>query len=98
MKVIEIFDAQYYRDGGSYAFMFESDDGEEYEFISNVVKMSDDRIMYKPPVIFWQDCNSGKVVKEFTWKEAKLFLEPLTYENEVFLRLKQLVNRYADNE
>lgn len=97
MKVVEIWNAEYYRDGGSYAFMFVAEDGKEYEFISQVILSKDGVTSYRPPVIFWQDCNSGKIVRTFTWDQAKKFIEPLSYKSEIFSELKQLVNERARN-
>ena len=95
MKVTEIWNAEYYRDSGSYSFSFVSDDDEEYEFISQVADTDSEEKSYKSPVIFWQDCNSGRIFRELNWIEAKSFIEPLEYENEIFHEFKRLINRYA---
>jgi hypothetical protein len=94
MKVVKIWDADIYRDGGSYGFCFDSDDGNWYEFFIRTKafekeKAGDD---YYRPVIYFEGCNSKKIVKEFTWTEAKEYVASLNFDNGRFRELVRIVN------
>ena len=96
MKVQEVWQAEYYRDGGSYSFCFIGEDGEPYEFISKVVPLDSGAKRYKAPVIFLDNCNSGKVIKALNWGEAKDFIDKLEFDNDIFNEFKALIAEYAE--
>lgn len=89
MKVLKIWEADIYRDGGSYGFCFDSDDGHWYEFFLQIKAFEKSNDSHYPPVIYLEGCNSNKVVKKLNWAEAKEFIAPLKYEN---TRFEELVN------
>ena len=45
------------------------------------------------PVIYLDDCNSGRVVRSFSWEEAKKFVESILYSDQ---RFDELVNVVAN--
>lgn len=93
MNVVEIWNTEYYRDGGSYGFSFDSDDGKEYEFFMQVNYTNSHQVTgYSEPVIYLQDCNSGKIVEKFTWEEAQKYVAALSYDNDRFVELVQIIN------
>lgn len=96
MEVQEVWQAEYYRDGGSYSFCFIGEDGKPYEFISQVVLLDSGAKRYKAPVIFWDNYNSGKVVKALDWQEAKDFIDKLVFDNDIFQEFKALIAEYAE--
>lgn len=81
MKVLKIWNADIYRDGGSYGFCFDSDDGHWYEFFLKTKAFEESEDSHYPPVIYYEGCNSNKIVRKFTWTEAKEFVVPLKYES-----------------
>ncbi|MEZ5429155.1 MAG: hypothetical protein R2747_23110 [Pyrinomonadaceae bacterium] len=94
MKVEKIWEADVYRDGGSYGFCFDSDDGNWYEFFiqTKAFEQSASDDDYYPPVIYLEGCNSKKVVKEFSWREAQKYVASLKYDNQRFRELVEIVN------
>lgn len=84
--------ADIYRDGGSYGFVFRSDDGKTYEFHLKVVHQSPaDCRRYFEPLVFLDNCNSGEVVEHPTWDEAKDFISKIKFKNERFNELSWIV-------
>ena len=96
MNVVEIWNVEYYLDGGSYAFSFGSNDGKDYEFFIEVNFTDSHGVTrYSEPVIYLQDYNSGIIVKKFTWEEAQKYVSILSYDNERFLELVNIVNNFG---
>lgn len=94
MKVIKINGADVYRDGGSYGFWFDADDSNWYELFIKVRKLEGEKEAtkdYDPPVIYLEGCNSGNIVKKLSWQEANEFILPLSYENERFRGLVEII-------
>ena len=94
MKVVEIWNTEYYRDGGSYGFNFDSDDGNEYEFYMQVEYSKDESavIGYKTPVLYYQETTKLELVKEFSWDQAKEYVSSLKYDDERFYELVEIIN------
>ena len=93
MKVTKINGADVYRDGGSYGFWFDSDDGSWYEFFIKTRKFEKDPDNdYYPPVIYLEGSNSKNIVQKLSWSEAQEFIKPLAYDNERFKELIKVVN------
>jgi hypothetical protein len=102
LRVQDIWDADVYRDGGSYGFCFDSDDGRWYEFFlkTKAFEQPSSESHY-PPVIYLEGCNSGQVTQSLTWQEAKSVVAPLRYDNARFAELVEIVmneGRKADNK
>ena len=96
MVVKKIWDADIYRDGGSYGFCFDSDDGHWYEFFLQTSAFSEQpATTHLPPVIFFEGCNSGQVVQSFSWSEAQDFIAILNYENVRFKELRDIVANHG---
>jgi hypothetical protein len=92
VRVREIWDADIYRDGGSYGFCFDSDDGCWYEFFLKTKAFErPSSESHHPPVIYLEGCNSGKVVQSLSWQEARSFVAPLKYNNARFAELVEIV-------
>ena len=84
--------ADIYRDGGSYGFVFKSDDGKTYELHLPVVHQSpDDCKRYFEPLLFRDNCNSGKVIEHPTWDEAKKFISEVEFKDKRFNELKWII-------
>lgn len=92
MKIKNILYAEIFRDGGSYGLGFEADDGNPYEFFLKTTAFSTEReTTHESPVIYWEDCNSGRVVQSLSWKEAKEFVAALHYGGQRFDELVEVV-------
>ena len=92
MNVAEILYAEILRDGGSYALGFEADDGNQYELFLMTTAFSTERhTTHEVPVIYWQDCNSGRIVQSLSWKEAQEFIAPLRYSGRRFGELVKII-------
>ncbi|AYM76651.1 hypothetical protein D9M09_13235 [Janthinobacterium agaricidamnosum] len=92
MRVVKIWDADIYRDGGSYGFCFDADDGHWYELFMQTTAFDDDKsATHRPPVIYFEGCNSGHVVQNLSWDEAKVFIKHLSYNNHRFSELALIV-------
>jgi len=91
-RVVKIWDADIYRDGGSYGFCFDSDDGNWYEFFlqTRAFEVSATE-SHHPPVIYLESVNSKQAVRALSWAEAKTFVAPLHYENKRFAELVSIV-------
>lgn len=85
MKVKKIWGADTYRDGGSYGFCFNSDDGHWYEFFvrTRAFEQLQSQESYYPPVIYLER-QLDKPVQQLTWEEAKAFIAPLHFEGQRF--------------
>ncbi len=94
MKVVKIWRADTYRDGGSYGFRFDSDDGHWYEFFIQSKAFEDEEDDYYPPVIYFEGCNSNNIVRKLSWSEAKTYITPLKFQNRRFTELVRIVNRH----
>jgi len=93
IKVVKINGADIYRDGGSYGFCFDSDDGHWYEFFLEIKPGWDTGLReWYPPKLYFEGCNSKKIVKEFSWGEAKSFVAELSFDHTRFHELLDLVN------
>ncbi len=77
MKVQKVWAADIYRDGGSYGFCFDSDDGHWYEFFLQTTAFEESSESHRTPVIYLEGVNDKKAVRELTWQEAKVFVAPL---------------------
>lgn len=94
VKVKSILYADIFRDGGSYGFGFDSDDGNQYEFfLQTTVFSAAQDTTHHAPVIYLDDCNSGRVVRSLSWEEAKKIVESLHYSDQ---RFDELVNIVAN--
>jgi len=92
MKVVKIWDADMYRDGGSYGFCFYTDDGQWYEFFLRTAAFDEGLVTsHQAPVIYLEGCNSGRLVQHLSWGEAQDFMQHLSYDNERFTELVQIV-------
>lgn len=100
MKVQAIWAADVYRDGGSYGFCFDSDDGRWYEFFlqTRAFDQSPSPESHFPPVIYLESVNDKKPVQRLTWEEAKAFVAPLQYENQRFHEMVAIVIREGKNQ
>lgn len=84
--------ADVYRDGGSYGFCFDSDDGNWYEFFLQTRAFEASAAeSHHPPVIYLEDVNSKNAVKSLSWDEAQSFVAPLHYESKRFAELVSIV-------
>jgi len=94
MKVVQIFRADVYRDGGSLGFQFEGDNGNRYEFFLKTRRFEKGAdANYHPPVLFLENCNSGEIVRRMTsWEEAQEFIRPLAFDNDRFRQIQEVVN------
>ena len=93
MKVITIKGADIYRDGGSYGFWFDSDDGNSYEFFIKSRRLEKDPDTdYYTPVIYLKGCDGKSIVKSLSWLEAQEFIKPLSYDAARFRELVKVVN------
>ena len=91
-KVVKIWGADIYRDGGSYGFCFDSDDGNWYEFFLQTRAFEASATeSHRPPVIYLEDVNSKNAVGSLSWEEAQAFVAPLCYENKRFDELVRIV-------
>jgi len=92
MNVKDIFNADIYRDGGSYGFCFHSDNGSWYEFFiqRDLRRVSGND--YLPPKIYLEGCNSKNVISELSWEQGQEFIRQLNYNNDRFAELVAIVN------
>jgi hypothetical protein len=93
MKVQKIWSADIYRDGGSYGFCFDSDDGHWYEFFLEVRTCEQSEESHHPPVIFHKSVNHKNPSQQLRWEEAKAFIAPLHYDEPRFNELVAIVMR-----
>ena len=91
MNVKKIWEADICRDGGSYGFSFDSDDGRRYEFFLLTRAFDGVSTSHHPPVIYLEDVNSGQIVQRLTWQEAKQFVAPLKYDDARFAELLKII-------
>ena len=93
VPVVEIFNADIYRDGGSRCFCFHSDDGNWYEF-HVPIKHSDGAVCgHSEPTLYLKSVNDRNVVHEFSWDGAIEFISKLEYDNGRFRELVDVVSR-----
>jgi hypothetical protein len=91
-KVEKIWDADIYRDGGSYGFCFDADDGRWYEFFLRTAAFTEEETCsHFAPELYLEGCNSGCAVHTFSWTEAKEFVANLSYPNNRFDELVEIV-------
>ncbi len=96
----EIFGADICRDGGSYSLCFYSDDNEWYEFFIPIKWEGDATVGYNTPILYFNSVNQHRVLRDFTWDEAARFLKPLSYDNQRFNELVEVVRlrgRFPDS-
>ena len=91
--VVEIFNADIYRDGGSRSFCYHSDDGNWYEFHVRVLHRRFVVTGYAEPVLYLKSVNDRNVVHELSWDEAIDFVDQLEYDNQRFRELLEVVGR-----
>ncbi|MCC7702903.1 hypothetical protein IGS59_11665 [Janthinobacterium sp. GW460P] len=92
MKVENILYADIFRDGGSYGFAFNADDGQQYEFFLQTTAFSAAQdTTHHAPVIYLDDSNTGHVVRSLSWDEAKKFVGPLNFSDRRFDELVSIV-------
>lgn len=90
MRIAKIGNADSYRDGGSYGFSFEADDGNWYEFFLQTTALSKEKTTtHLAPVLYRERHDGGTRVQTFTWAEAKEFTARLRYMN---MRLNEILN------
>ena len=90
--VKRIWGADICRDGGSYCFCFDSDDGHWYEFFLRTTAFDPlATTSHSPPAIYLESSNDGKLVRNLSWSEGKKFVSQLSYENERFQELLNVV-------
>jgi len=91
-KVVKIWDADIYRDGGSYGFCFDSDDGNWYEFFLQTTAFDSSAPgSHFPPVLYLESVNDRQMVQRLSWEEANEFVAPLRYESSRFAELVDIV-------
>lgn len=89
--VVEIFNADIYRDGGSRCFCYYSNDGDWYEFHVPIKSFGDSGTHYNPPELYLNSVNDRNLVHEFTWDEAMDFISDLYFDHPRFSELVQVV-------
>jgi hypothetical protein len=92
MKVIKVWDADIYRDGGSYGVCFDSDDGHWYELFLRTRAFEGAAETHYAPVVYFEGCNSGVVVEQLTWSEAKEFVASLNYSSSRFSEFVKIIS------
>ena len=107
MRVVKMWRADIYRDGGSYGFSFDADDGQRYTFFVKVRWLrppdfnSEQAIRqagYMAPVIYRGSVNSREVVANLSWAEGKDFIASLIYDNKRFRELVEIVDKESQAE
>lgn len=95
MNVSKIWAADIYRDGGSYGFCFDSDDGRWYEFFLQTRAFEEPPApeSHLPPVIYLESVNDRRPIQQLNWDEANAFVEPLHFEEPRFQELVEIVRR-----
>ena len=91
VTVVEIFNADIYRDGGSRCFCFHSDDDNWYEFHLPVERCNGDIVGYSEPVLYLNSVNDQNVIQQFSWDQAREFVSGLHFDNERFRELVDVV-------
>jgi len=90
--VKRIWAADICRDGGSYCFCFDSDDGHWYEFFlkTNAFDLSASST-HEAPAIYRGGSNDGQLIRKLSWDEGKRFVAQLNYEDMRFQELLAVV-------
>jgi len=97
MKAVRVHWADLYRDGGSYGFGFDADDGRRYEFFLKTTAFGPPSAQsHEPPVLNLQDCNDGDEILRMSWDEAQAFVAPLVFDNPRFEELVAIVMRRGE--
>lgn len=90
--VKRIWAADICRDGGSYCFCFDSDDGNWYEFFLKTKAFDPTAsTSHDAPVIYRESSNDGQLVRALTWAEAEQFVSQLNYDDTRFQELLAVV-------
>ena len=90
--VKRIVEADICRDGGSYLFCFDSDDGQWYEFFLKTCAFDPAATTsHHPPAIYRGSSNDGQLIHSLSWAEGKAFVANLNYENMRFHELVSIV-------
>jgi len=90
--VKRVFDADICRDGGSYYFCFESDDGHWYElFLRTRAFEPNATASHDPPAIYLESSNDGQLIRNLSWTEGKAFVAEFTYDSKRFQELLAIV-------
>ena len=98
MVIEKIHSVDICRDGGSYSLCFDSHDAGWFELFIKVVSDNNELDkFYENPRLYKGGVNSGTLVKELSWKEAKEMIKPLSYKGVRFTELKTLVERYSND-
>lgn len=97
MKAVRIHWADIYRDGGSYGFGFDADDGLQYEFfLKTTFSGPPSAATHLPPVLHLTDCNDGDAIQQMSWEEAQAFVAPLEFDDPRFRELVAIVMRRGE--
>ena len=95
-KVVKIWGADVYRDGGSYGFCFDSDDGNWYEFFLQTAAFEPSPTeSHHSPVIYLESVNDKRVAQRLSWEEANAIIAPLHFENSRFTELVAIVKNHG---
>lgn len=91
-SVKKIWSADIYRDGGSYGFSFDSDDGRWYEFfLKNRAFETGAGASHHAPAIYLKGSNDDRLICSLSWAEGKAFIADLVYDNRRFRELRAVV-------
>lgn len=93
MKIVKVFGADIYRDGGSYGFCFYADDGHWYEFFLQVKTDELGMICYQNPTIYFEGRNSERIVQRLDWKSARDFILSCHCDENRFHEIVTIVNQ-----
>ncbi len=92
-EVTRIWEADICRDGGSYCFCFDSDDGHWYEFFLRTRAFEHTATAsHDPPEIYRGSSNDGQLIHSLSWAEGKAFVGRLNYDNRRFHELMSIVS------
>jgi hypothetical protein len=90
--VKRIWAADVCRDGGSYLFCFDSDDGNWYEFFLKTTAFDPTAIAsHEAPAIYRESSNDGQLVRNLSWADGKQFVSQLKYDDARFQELLEVV-------
>jgi hypothetical protein len=90
--VTRIWQGDICRDGGSYIFCFDSDDGHWYEFFLKTTAFDPTaKTSHEPPAIYLESSNDGQLVRRLSWAEGKAFVSELNFDDARFRELLAVV-------
>ncbi|MEY4563927.1 MAG: hypothetical protein RLZZ618_3204 [Pseudomonadota bacterium] len=80
------------RDGGSYSLCFDSDDGRWYEFFLKTRAFDPVAIAsHEPPAVYCKGSDDGQLVRNLSWVEGMAFVAQLSFDNERFRELVEIL-------